>query len=644
MPGVVDPEAAAQLTERSVVEQIQRQRGESAAARAPLEREWRFHQDLYMLRRPAWASQKADWQADVFVPELFNAVETAKSLVKSALLDQRAWFMLEEAPEWGPNSPAVRLAEKTSRYSLERGHFVDQYMPALEEGFIYGTGCMRMFWDEWVERRPHVVERELFSDPMQAAMARAYGQQTTEQTIETDPVLRSGLVCAQVPLAACFPDPYGRRFDFSDSTYFIEEMAEDEEAIYEGQRAGRYRFVGDLGQPVAFDLEENIRQRDSGVAFGAGTLRRKRHLLQLFHGNIYAPNGKLALQNWRVICANKRTILDADANPTFTGKWPYVWITPLPVRGSIWGRSILKAAASMQVSLNDLLSLMMDSTMYSVLPAAIIDRGKLDNPDDVTTLTPGGAYDGRDGAITPLKISSTPNDAWPVVQMLESKIDEATGISQIAQGQPTSRGRPTATEIRTVANSGQAQAHNMARSLEETTLEPSVQMAFEYNLQYLSDTSDPELRRILESEGARPDLFDDKTRFALLDARFKVRARGISMMLARDEQLQKTMQLASLATQLQIPPAFGPLKLFYYGARQLGIDPRSVGEPETPEELQAMLQQMQQAQGAGGQSGGGAASGGPPAPPAQTGPPQPNSPEQLVNQIQAQGPQAMSAL
>jgi hypothetical protein len=636
LPGLADPEAAAKLTDKEIVQWVQECVGACTDARRGLEREWDTYTDLYLNRSPADAGEKADWQADIFIPMIFNKVELAKSLVKGALLDAPgSWFALEEYPTFQFPSAQVRFIEKVLRFQLGRSKFIDEYMKALEEGFLLGSGCLKLWWDDWIERSPKIVDMPIGPpDPMT-------GQPMSIPMIHSMPRPANGLRIQQVPVRSMYPDPYARTFD--DAKWVVEECAVDEEELRDGVAAGAYDSIDDIGAPVAFDLETDFRSRETGLSFKAPGPSRKRHLLQIYHGNLY-HQGKLALQNWKVVVANKRTIIACGPNPLFTGRFPYIWTTPIPVRGRLWGRSMVSAAATMQVELNNLANEILDSTTLSVLPIVRVDNAKLDEPFEFESVHPGMLLRGRDGAAEQVRIQSVPNDAWPVIQWLQQGIDDATGMRDLMAGKPTAKGRPTAFEIKQAMAGGQESVENLARTLETRDLEPAVQLAYELTMQFLSDTSDPELQAIIQQEGAPPTLADPILRYRVLSAPFKVKARGISMILSRDEQISKRMQLAQMGMQMGIPMPNGPIQLFYGIARLMGMDPREIGQPESPEEMQMLMQQMQAQQAA--QAGAGAPGGGPgqtrsvpPEPPqSPTEPPHPNSPQEVTNQVAGMGP------
>lgn len=645
IPGLVDPEGLLSLTTQSIVQRVQEARDESKRYRAPFEPEWQTYADLYMNRHSWEDAEKESWQSDLFIPKIFTKVELSKSLVKGALLDAPKWFTLEEVPSWRTDSRQVKLIEDVVRLELEKAKFIREFMKGFEEGSLFGSGCICVGWDNWVERGPQLTEEPLFSDPMQAQMMQMMGQPLYRPVIRALARLRNALSIRQVPLWACYPDPFAGVLE--DCKYFVEESAVDHEDLSEGVAAGIYDSIDDLGSPVPFDLEAGLGTRDSNLNNLPSSSRRKRHLIQTYYGNFYSKAGDLVLENWKAIVANKKTLLALGPNPLFTGKLPYIWITPIQVRGCIWGRSMVQAAAPMAVARNELTNLMMDGFSFATLPAAVLDPNKLDDPAEIESIAPGSLFYGREGAVTPIKISSAPNDVWPALQSLDNEIDEATGLNEFMEGTPTAKGRPTAFEVRSKTQAGQAQKSGLARDIEDNCLVAAVERAYEFSLQMLSDTSDPDLQQVIEAFGGPMDFSDPYVRYAMLSADFKVKARGISFMLSRDEQIGKNMQLMQLGQQLGIPLANGPLQLYYRTAELMGTDPREIGQPQTPEEFQQMMFAMQAQQMAGASAGGGsdATRSGPPEPPTMPPTaPQPNSPQAVLNQVQAPGPPAMMGM
>ena len=93
---------------------------------------------------------------------------------------------------------------------------------------------------------------------------------------------------------------------------------------------------------------------------------------------------------------------------------------------------------------------------------------------------------------------------------------------------------------------------------------------------------------------------DEWNRYKLLNAKFQVRARGISNQMEKEDQLQKLMQLSTTAQMLQMPFDVQG-KIFFRTAEAMMIDPRELNAPADEAEWQAFTQKMMaQQQMAGG--------------------------------------------
>ena len=188
-------------------------------------------------------------------------------MVKGALLDAPgSWFVLEEYPTYEYVSAQVRFIEKVMRLQLERSQFVDEYMKALEEGFLLGSGCLKLYWDDWIDRGPQLVDIPTGQyDPMT-------GMPQTFPMVQSAPRPRNGLKIRQVPVLSMYPDPFARTFN--DAKWVVEELAVDEEELRDGHPEARRRVLQDLradgrhaadrGQPLLGDRADEAVLRRLG--------------------------------------------------------------------------------------------------------------------------------------------------------------------------------------------------------------------------------------------------------------------------------------------------------------------------------------------------------------------------------------------
>src|SRR5580765_177226 len=647
IPGMIaDPETIiSKLTDSKIMQQTSSDVDESRNARQDREADWRSSADLY--NNIGDDSGKAPWQARVFIPQIHAKIEMARSLVKSSLLQNPNWFTLEKLPAWTPETADVKFIEHVCRVVLDMADFIDQYMMALEEGFLYGTGCLKLTWEQWMERSPELQDVPIYQDPQQMQQAQMMGQPTTRPTIVSQPRPRSCLRAYQVPVWNIYPDPFHQ--DYRRGRYMVEELLVDQEEIEDNIKLGAYNClddIKDIGEPCGTTYEFERRQREGRQSMIGRRGPRKQHLLQIRYGNFYDDDGSMLVENWVSIVANKKKVIALDSNPSWTGKRPYILTTPLPMRGSPWGREIIYAAKPLQVVLNAIYNLMIDSTTLGVIPACTVNKNKLDPDEDFDSLTPGAVYHVTgDGAIQPLKIATTPSEAMPMIQSFEAKIDQSTMMYGTLAGEPPLKGRSTATQYRGEVSQGRSAASILAHGLQKRDLEPAVQLAYENILQYLSDISDPKLQEVFSAFMGPSSFLDEWNRYKLLNAKFQVRARGISNQMEKEDQLQKLMQLSTTAQMLQMPFDVQG-KIFFRTAEDMMIDPRELNAPADEAEWQAFTQRMmaqQQATGGGQGAGAGGARGASPEPPTPpTGPPGPPGGQQIANQVTAStGPPAV---
>jgi len=627
--GIIDPDLAYDLTEDDIITQIQEAESESERAREAFDAKWYAWEDLYRLHTSA--GEKQDWQSDLIVPEVRHKIQTLRSLMQSALIDPERFFTIIKESELFPDAQ-IRFIESWMYLTLRNANFRQAMLDVLEEAFLFGTGWMRTSINSRVRNRPGIEQAPLYQDPQQEMAAQQAGMPTTRPIVTALPEVYSTIECRIRHVRSMFPDPLCR-FDDENSRYVIERFETDREEIEELQRLGIYDSVADIGEGMRDnkDLQRSYRrieQTRSG---------RQRHLIQEYTGNLY-KDGKLACKNWVVTVANTNAILRIGPQPLWSGRSRYTCATPLARQDSPWGESIIEADAVVESEMKTLLDLMSDDVKYSVLGAFQIDEARSSEPEPITGIEPGRTYHGDGEFIRKLTFPSQANGAWPLLNHLQGIGDKSTMVNEFAAGTPSSRGRPTATEVQSKTQSATGHIHNIARGLEEDFIEPTLTLVYEYLLQFGSEVT-PELEDVASSVGGGDLLRDPVTRFQLLDVPFRFQVRGISMLATRESLWQRVMQIMQLGQQMGVPPA-DPLKPFFTLISSMGFAPEQLGYTLGPEQYrqyqQAQAQQAQQNAGGGSGSGGRAAT--PPSPPGPANDGSPPAPDAAMNQARSQQP------
>lgn len=604
--GICHPERAKGMVEKDLVDLVSRARDESARHRKKYENQWRSIEDCYYLHRRA--SDKKDWQSEILIPEVYNKIRVALSVLQGALGSATRMFDLVGVREI-VDDEQLRFISRWLEYTCRKSKLLDSILGVWEEAFLLGSGCLRISLEEGLEYRPAIVDVPLYQDPIEMQQAQMFGMPTSRPSIQALPAHSMEYRIERVPLWSLYPDPFSH--NFYRGNYVVEELEVDESILEERVRIGIYDSIDDIGEPTHLPAE-SIGNSEYEKLNNTGGVRR-RHLIQEYTGNIYDKTGHMVAKNWIITVANHRSVLRAGPNPLWSGRSRYVWSTPIPNEGSVWGRSLVEADASVQGEMEALLNLMLDDIKYAVLGAFQIDESLSDEPTDITSIEPGRTYRGRGEFIRKLSFQTGVPQAWPVLNFLQQIGDKSTQISEFVDGSPSSRGRPSAAEVNSKTQAGQAYLSNLSKRLEENDVERAISLIYELMLQFGGDETDPELSALLENWRGPESFADPIERFRLLDAPFKIQVRGISSLMRREETVNRLMQLLQLSQQIGAPPP-NQLEVLYVIISSLGFTPEQLGYPPTSaalqqQQLQMQMQQQQERMQSEGNSGGGSASG-----------------------------------
>lgn len=386
-----------------------------------------------------------------------------------------------------------------------------------------------------------------------------------------------------------YPDPLAATFDACK--YVIEESEADEDEIRDKVMAGVYDSAADIGEPQKRRRQfQNNRYRRFEMTDARKTTRR-RHTLTKFVGNICDREGRLVAQNMVVHIANDRAVLTLGPNPRWSGKTGYIWSTPLPYRGRVWGRSLVDADAHVQVAVTSFLNLALDDLQYVVLGAFNWNSSASAEPNVPDSIEPGKIYPSTTGddVLKKIQFNTSSNQMWPMIRELFDIGGKATQIGEWADGTPTSRGRPSAAEVRTKTSMGAAYVHNVMRNLERNDLEPALELALEDVIQFGTDTAEPRLGAILEEWGGPQAFADPMFRLQFLDRSFRIKVGAISLMMNRDSILERLTQFMQVVGPLGMLPPQTAMEIPYIALSALGFSPEMLRYPANPEQFMQML-------------------------------------------------------
>lgn len=364
-------------------------------------------------------------------------------------------------------------------------------------------------------------------------------------------------------------------------------------------KAQAYDSIQDIGAPLRIRTGE-FRSRWQRLELTESQASgRRRHLVTEYTGDIHDADGNTVCKNWIVTIVNEKSIVRIGPNPNWCGRSRYVWSTPIRYPGRAWGRLPLESTAEFQMEESDLFNLVLDDAKYAVMSAWTLDPGLADEPDGYDSIEPGKIYRGKPGFLAKLPFPSQLASVWPVMQEMANQSSKASRISEFTDGQPTSRGRPSAEEVETKSQQSGASMHMMARNLEQSDVARTMQLTVDMLMMFGDETGNPRISKIIEDFGA-PMLQDPITRMQLIDTPYRIEARGISMMASRERMGNDILQMIQMLMGLGVSPVH-IIPVVYSFITLKGMRPEQVGLPAEPEEYMMMMMGMPpQAPGMGG--------------------------------------------
>ena len=538
---------------------------------------------------------KADWQSKNYVPNLTMAIEFAAALLKRSIVESRRFYQIEATKK--EDEEYANLLTRLLDFWLDEEDFIERFSTAIKSGLITGFMPIKIWWKLWHQREP------MLTDDGEIGF-----QQAPREALKID-----------------FPSPYDVWLDPTGRNQFVIERIRMD--LYQVRALMEEGFFSKKGYDALArqateaspDRGEASRKRQDTPEAPAG---RKTVVLWQYWGDLVNKEGKLSGENiWAIVGAADspdavpmHLLRAPEPNPFWHGKPPYVLGGPFTVPFATYHRGLLEPALGLQRMLTELGNLILDANLYGSVKAFEVDTTMVVEPSQFKGgITPGKMFKRRGGMpgqkmIDEIKVGGVDAMSVNIFSLIERQLQNSTGITEFLTGAPSSRGRPTATEVVT----GRAQATSLvdqiARGLEHQVMEPLLEMSYQVLLQHMGDFSDPRLNEVLEERGQEIAELTNPERFSLLQGTFKFQARGMSVILSKAQELLKIMQFMQLTSAN--PTLAGRVnwnELLNRAVEAFGWDPIEVLVPK--EQVAAQQQEIAQLLGQAGQGGGGGGAG-----------------------------------
>jgi hypothetical protein len=166
----------------------------------------------------------------------------------------------------------------------------------------------------------------------------------------------------------------------------------------------------------------------------------------------------------RVVYAGTEILLDEE-----TDYIPFYSICPIPIPHKFFGNSLADRAMDIQLQKSTITRQMLDNLYLTNNARMGVVEGQV-NLDDMLSVTPGGVVRIKNpNAIVPLTVPAVANQAFPMLEYLDSVQSKRTGISDMQQGlNPDILQNVTAAAIAATMSASSGKIELIARIFAET--------------------------------------------------------------------------------------------------------------------------------------------------------------------------------
>lgn len=559
---------------REIITALQSYMHEAVDARRnglnPRDDKWKQNLDLYWNRTDF--SKKAQWQAREVMPEVASYVDRFAAAMKEALIQTPDGFYSIIDPADEENDIANSIKEATDVWLTSVGrNQLGQLMPfsaVFEEQVKLGALMASSSITTWKNDYPGGRVAVESQDPQMVWMDHTYRNLYRIRRLEVDRHELEGMK-AQID---------GKGVKIFDEF----EMSKLEQSLFQKTQADADRTGN--GQNIS-----------SG---------RRPVVLDEYVATVVGNDGRILSDRALMVLANEQYLIRGpESNPFWHGK---DWLTYTPfvnVPLSVYGRSYMEDFGAVANTFNTLTNMIIDAVHMTSMKAYAMVPGMLLNPNQAAQgLSPNKLFLLEDGYrvedfAKALDLGTLPAESVKVWEAMKTELSEAADMNEIGLGQFAPNSRTSATEINQTQQSSSALIRSVAQTVETRWLDPTLDLVWKTGMQHAKAYDD----RLIAAVGQ--DMWDQMiaNRKLFVKRPITFQARGISMTIARSQQLKSLLGILSVFAQSpELLQAFmqkadiGKLvdRIFLLS----GVDLKKLQLSEREKLVQSITQPMQQAQ------------------------------------------------
>ena len=622
-----EPAHIVEIDDQELVKLLSAYNHECEEGRRNREDVWDENIDLYWQRLDY--SQKAEHQAQNIMPQVPQFVDRFAATTSNALFQTGQWYTIDAPDGLKEFVPLVRA-------------IVDHWLDRAGEDALQKQQGFEMIFEDMIKMgalahcalsvtvEPRRVTRAEAADKVTTRIDPESGEPTTDfgsDIVISDTTQQTGSINVLDPRHV-YRDPTGRGqyrrlrkvVDYHTLVEWAEMVDDDGNAIWNMEAIER------LSPTPANEEHEEQREvsGDSPMELHRG---HREVVLDEYYGTFVDEHGEVIGHNMLIVMANETEIVRGpEPNPYWHGKDWVVTGALMRMVGAVYGRTYLETWSGLYTAFNEMTNLLQDAMYYSSIKAFAGDPTKLEDIRQIKDGVRGGVYFKMQEGENPEEFLSTvdlgrfPGESIQMWQGLKGLMQEGAVLSDIDLGNIPPKSDITATEISSVQQSTSAIIRSVAATVERTLLDPVLDLVWQTALQHIDLFRPEELALAVGPEVAMALLdMPAAARLKLISGPYTFKARGLTSMLDRADQVRRISSLFGLISQM---PEVGQMIFTKYDMSKVpdmiiesfGFSSADLGTgARTPEEMAARAQEQQmEEERMAEQEGGGGAPAGPP--------------------------------
>jgi hypothetical protein len=458
-------------------------------ARAPLEATWRECWEAYLCDMGSLYAQAEDGAPDrsrVVRPVLYEAVESLHANLLNSLFPAGERFFSVHGKTEADHQKAS-VIEEFLRTKLQDMCFIERYGRFLKQAIITGNTVAAVPW-----RRERAKRRQ--TEPI-----TLFGVTVGHRRVVVDELVANGPSFEVLDMFDFLIDPDA--VDFQQAKV-IRRLKRPLDALRANPAYGNLEGLTPDGaaSPEA-DSAKAARRQAFGIQEGSlqGSGGREGLVTLLEAWGDFRIDG-VVYQNYVCTVAAGSRVIRFEPNPYDCGEKPFVFTTFIPVPNEVYGIGAIEKSLGLQHAINTLTNQKLDVINISInSPFTYLVNDDVFDPNNLVT---------RPGALIPVKSHDTLKPvqylnnftvAFSEIADLKNELQEATGALKYFTGASSGGSERTATEVSALVQGGAQKFSSVINHLEQTSLEPFLQVIFAQAKQFLRE---PEMLRVARNDGS----------------------------------------------------------------------------------------------------------------------------------------------